>query len=95
MCDSNFVFEELNKELAICHEIFGKFTIDSRVRLFFLMLVAENMPATARGSSQSSRARETSKLSHFTILWYQARVGMRLFFTREWTCRWPKKSWTT
>ena len=55
----------------------------------------ENMPATARGSSQSSRARETSKLSHFTILWCQVRVGRRLFFTREWTCRWPKKSWTT
>ena len=38
----------------------------------------ENMPAPARGSSQSSRARKTSKLSHFTIPWYQIDI---LFYT--------------
>ena len=35
----------------------------------------KNMPAPARGSSQSSRTRTTSKLSHFTIPWYQVRLG--------------------
>ena len=35
----------------------------------------ENVPAPARGSSRSSRTRKTSKLSRFTILWYQVRLG--------------------
>ena len=62
MCDSNFVFEELNKELAICHEIFGKFTIDSRVRLF-LNTRAESyeIPAPAFLSNSSKRTKDRQK----------------------------------
>ena len=45
----------------------------------------ENVPAPARGSSQSSRTRKTSKLSRFAIPWYrcQARLGGYFFSPHE------------
>jgi hypothetical protein len=62
MCDANFSFEELNKELAEWHEIFGKFTIDARARLF-LTTRAESyeIPAPAFLSNSSERTKDRQK----------------------------------